>query len=87
MYFPYSLVKILHEERQRELLGQSSLYSQIDHDENSRIKVAVTERIRAFIVNLNLPAVFAKRYSEPVRTTQPEFGLTECQAAPECIPC
>jgi hypothetical protein len=87
MFYPYSVLKLIHEERLREMMAQNYVYSQINKREDSRVKESRTGRIRRLISNFSLPSISAWRYPEPVRTTQTGIDLNECQATSECSPC
>lgn len=80
-------LKLILEERRRELITQNNMYSQLNGSGDSRMKSWTTGQLREFLDNLRISSVIDWLFPEPKRTTQTGFELNECQATPECQSC
>jgi hypothetical protein len=87
MYQNYDVVRLLHEERVRELINQNFVYSQLKRNEDSWIKIWATRQLRELLENLSRPTAIDRLFRKPIRTTQSGFELNECQATPDCHTC
>jgi hypothetical protein len=87
MYQNYDAIKLLLEERHRELITQKYVYHQLNGNNESRIKSWATGQLNALLENLGRPSVIDRLFRKQIRSTQSGFELNECQATPECQTC
>jgi hypothetical protein len=87
MYQNYDALKLIIDERHRELINLKYGYLQLNGRNDSRFKSWVTSQLRVLVENLRRPSMAAQLFRKPIRSTQTGFELDECQATPDCHTC
>ena len=81
MFQNHHHLKILAEERHRELLAQSRLVKQREELDRQRVKLGLNWSLSRIIRSVLEPI------THPILVTQPDISPPECQTQPNCQVC